>query len=110
MAVAIDRPRGEIALAIREGLEELGREAVRQVVEYVLARRDVDLDVAPILGRDVSQAAFHQGLAGGDDLDDSGMFGLEVTLDRPDQRRRLHRGDQVREEALLGGLKGRAGR
>jgi len=75
LAVAIDRPRGEIALAVREGLEELGRETVRQIVEYVLARRDVDLDVAPLLGRDVGQPALQQGLAGGDDLYDGSMAG-----------------------------------
>ena len=75
LAIAVDRSRGEIALAVREGLEELGREAMRQVVEHILARRDVDLDIAPVLGRDVGQPAFHQGLAGGDDLDDGGMAG-----------------------------------
>ncbi len=110
LAVAIDRPRGQVALAIGERLEELRREAVRQVVEHVLARRDVDLHVAPFLGRDVGKATLHQRLAGGDDLDDGGMAGLQIALDRPDQRRRLHRGDQVREEALLGGLEGRARR
>jgi hypothetical protein len=31
-------------------LEQLGRKAVRQVVENVFARRDVDLDVAPFFG------------------------------------------------------------
>ncbi len=107
LAVAIDRPRGEVAVAIGEGLEELCREAVRQVVEHVLARRDIDLDVAPFLGRDVGKPPLHQRLAGGDDLDDGGMAGIEVALDRRDQRRRLHRGDQVREEPLLGGFEGR---
>ena len=32
LAVAIDRARGEIALAVGEGLVELGREAVRQII------------------------------------------------------------------------------
>ena len=108
LAVAIDRPRGEIALAVGEGLVELGREAVRQIVEHVLARRDVDLDVAPFLGRNLGEAALHQRLAGRDDLDDGGMAGVEIALDRRDQRRRLHRRDQMIEEALLGALEGRA--
>ena len=33
---------------------------------------------------------------------------FEIALDRGDQRRRLHRGDEVIEEALLGALEGRA--
>ena len=75
LAVAIDRPRREIALAVGEGLVELGREGVREIVEHVFARRDVDLDVAPFLGRDLGEAALHQRLAGRDDLDDGGMAG-----------------------------------
>ena len=109
LAVAIDRPGREVALAVGEGLEELGREAVREIIEHVFARRDVDLDVAPFLGRDLGEAALHQRLAGRDDLDDGGMAGLEIALDRADQRRRLHRGDEMIEEALLGAFEGRAG-
>ena len=109
LAVAIDGPGREVALAVGERLEQLGREAVRQIVENVFARRDVDLHVAPFLGRDLGQAPLHQRLAGGDDLDDGGMAGLEIALDRGDQRRGLHRGDEVIEEALLGALEGRAG-
>ena len=108
LAVAVDRPGREIALAVGEGLVELGRKAVRQVVEDVFARRDVDLDVAPFLGRDLGEAALHQRLAGGDDLDDGGMAGLEIALDRGDQRRGLHRRDEMVEEALLGALEGGA--
>ena len=37
------------------------------------------------------------------------MAGFEIALDRGDQRRGLHRGDEVIEEALLGALEGRAG-
>ena len=109
LAVAVDGPGREVALAVGERLEQLGREAVRQVVENVFARRDVDLHVAPFLGRNLGQAPLHQRLAGGDDLDDGGMAGFEIALDRGDQRRGLHRGDEVIEEALLGALEGRAG-
>ena len=108
LAVAIDRPRGEIALAVGEGLEELRREAVRQIVQHIFARRDVDLDVAPFLGRDFGKPALHQRLAGRDDLDDGGMARAKIALDGRDQRRRLHRRDEVIEEALLGALEGRA--
>ena len=82
LAVAKDRPRREIALAVGERLEELGREAVREIVEDVFARRDVDLDVAPFLGRNLGEPALHQRLAGRDDLDDGGMAGVEIALDR----------------------------
>ena len=108
LAVAIDRPGRQIALAVGEGLEELGRKGVQQVVEDVFARRDVDRDVAPFLARDFGKTAFHQRLAGRDDLDDRGMAGGMAALDRADQGRRLHRRDQVIEEALLGALEGRA--
>ena len=81
---------------------------MRQIVEHIFARRDVDLHIAPLLGRNVGEPAFHQCFAGGDDLNDSGVAGVEIALDRFDQRRGLHRGDQVREEALLRGFEGRA--
>ena len=73
LAVAKDRTRGEIALAVGEGLVELGREGMGEIVENIFARRDVDLDVAPFLGRDFGEAALHQRLAGRDDLDHGGM-------------------------------------
>ena len=109
LAVAVDRPRREVALAVGEGLEELGREAVRQIVEHVFARRDVDLDVAPFLGRDLGEPALHQRLAGRDDLDDGGMA---VPRDRA-RSTRISVGVfiavmQMVEEALLGALEGRA--
>jgi hypothetical protein len=86
----------------------LGWEAVGQIVADVFARRDVDLHVAPFLGRNLGEAALHQRLSGGDDLDDGGMAGAEIALDRGDQRRSLHRGDEMIEEALLGALERRA--
>ena len=107
LAIAIDRPRGEIALAVGEGLVELGREAVRQIIQHVLARSDVDLNVAPFLGRNLGKAALHQRLAGRDDLDHRGMASRQIALDGGDQRRRLHRRDQMIEETLLGALESR---
>ena len=109
LAVAHDRARGEIALAVGKRLEQLGREAVRQIVEDIFARRDVDLDVAPLCRRDLREPPLHQRLAGRDDLDDRRMSRREIALDRGDQRRRLHRGDQVIEETLLGAFESRAG-
>ena len=81
---------------------------MREIIEDVFARRDVDLDVAPFLGRDLGEPPFHQRLAGRDDLDDGGMAGFKIALDGSDQRRRLHRRDEVVEEALLGALEGGA--
>ena len=68
------------------------------------------MKIAPLLGGDFRKAALHQRLAGGDDLDHGGMAGFKIALDRGDQRRGLHRGDQVAEEALLGALERRARR
>src|SRR5579885_3668247 len=56
LAVAIDGPGGEIAFGIGEGLVELNREGVREIVEHVLARSYVDLDIAPILSRNLRKA------------------------------------------------------
>ena len=82
---------------------------MEEIIEDVLARRDVDLDVAPFLGRDLGEAPLHQRFAGRDDLNDGGVTGLEIALDRADQGRRLHRRDEMREEPLLRGLEGGSG-
>jgi len=49
------RPGVEIALAIGERFVELDREGMGEIVQHIFARRDVDLDVIPVLGRDVRQ-------------------------------------------------------
>ena len=69
-----------------------------------LTRSDVDHKVAPLLGGNVGEAPLHQRLAGGDELHDGGVSGLQVALDALDQRRRLHGGQQVVVEALLRAL------
>ena len=108
LAVAIDGPGGEIALGVRERLVELHREGMGEIVEHVFARGDVDLDVAPFFRRDLGEPALHQRFAGRDDLDDGGVAFLEIALDRADQRGRLHAGQKMSEEALLGGFECRA--
>ena len=64
LAVAIDRPGRQIALAVGERLVELHREGMGEVIEDVFPRRDVDADIVPFLGRDLGEAALHQRLAG----------------------------------------------
>ena len=54
LAISEGRSRRQVAFAIGEGLVELGREAVRQIIQHIFARRDVDLDVVPFLGRNFS--------------------------------------------------------
>src|SRR3546814_3174904 len=81
---------------------------MRQIVEDVLAGRDVDLHVAPFLGRNLREASPPQRFGGRDDLDDGGVARVEVAIDGGEQRRRLHRRDEVVEEALLGALERRA--
>jgi len=75
---------------------------ISQIVEHIFARRDVDLNVAPFLCWDLGKPAFHQCFSCGDDLNDGGIAVVEIAFDRLDQRRSLHRGDEMGEEALLG--------
>ena len=81
-----------------------------EIVEDIFARGDVDLDVPPLPSRDLGEPALHEGLARRDDLDDGGVSGVKIVLDRADQRWRLHRGQEMAEEALLGAFEGRSGR
>ena len=104
LAVPENRARGEIALIVSQRLIELGGKAMFEIVEDVFPRGDVDLNVGPFLGRDFREPSLRQGRAGGDELNHAGVPRLEVGLDRRDQRRRLHRRDQVIEESLLGAL------
>jgi len=52
-----------------------------EIVENILARRDVDLDVGPILGRNLREPSLHQRLASRDELDNGGVASLEIALD-----------------------------
>ena len=106
LAVAVDGPGREIAFGIGEGLVELHREGMGEIIEHVLARRDVYLDIVPFPGRDLREPALHQRFAGRDDLDDGRVARLEIAIDRSDQGRRLHAGQQMAKEALLGGFEG----
>src|SRR3546814_12527023 len=90
LAIAIYRPGRQFALAVGERLVKLHRDGVGEIVEDIFARSDVDLHVAPILGRDLGQAAPHQRLAGGDPLADGGVAVLGIPLDRTDQRQTHH--------------------
>ncbi len=101
LAVAADGPRGEVTVGVTERLVELHREGMLEIGQHVFARRDVDGEVAPLLRRYLGEAPFGQRLAGRDDLDHCGVACREIRLDRADQGRRLHAGEQVAEEALL---------
>ena len=103
----MDGPAHQVAVIVGERLAQLHREGVGQIVEDVLAGREVDGEVVPFGGGDVGDAALHQGLAGGDQLDDAGAPLFEVGVDGAEERRALHGGEEVSEEALLGGLEGR---
>lgn len=108
LAVAKDGPRADIAVFVAVFFEQLRRERVGEIVEHILPRRDVDLNVVPVRGRNLCKAPFHQRLAGRYDLDDGGMARGKVALDMRDQRGRLHAGDKMAEEALLRGFERRA--
>ena len=99
----------DVALVVFVLLVEVHGERVHQVVEHVLPGREVDAEVVPLAGRDLRDSALGEGLPGRDDLHHGREIVAEVVLDRRDQRRALHRGQQVREEALLGELERGAG-
>ena len=101
LAISEGWSRRQVTLAIGKGFVELGREAVRQIIQYIFARGDVDLDVAPFLGRNFGEPAFHQRLASRDDLNHGGMAVPQIALNRRNQRRRLHRRDEMIEETLF---------
>ena len=107
LAIVEHGPRGQVAVVVGERLEELHRKRVLQVVQDIFPGRDVDPDIRPLLGRDVGEAALEQGFSGRDNLNDRRVAGGEIPVDRGDQRRRLHRGDKMTEEALLGALERR---
>ena len=90
-------------------LIELGRKALGEIIEDVFARRHVDRQIGPFRDGDFGEAAFHQAFARRDQLHDGGVALLQIGRDGLDQRRRLHRGDEVIEEALLVALEGAAG-
>ena len=99
-------PAHQVAVVVGEGLLELHREGVHQEGQDAVPRREVDIEVAPFRGRNLGDAAFHQRLAGRDQLYDGGPAGTEIGLDGADQRGALHAGQQMAEEALLGALEG----
>jgi hypothetical protein len=96
----------EVAFVVGEELAELRREGVAQIVENILARRDVDREVAPFRRGDLREAPVKQRLIGRDDLQHDGVALIEIVLDRGDEGWALHRREQVIEETLLVGFEG----
>ena len=78
-----------------------------QILQARLPRRQVDGDVVPFRDGDLGDAPVEQSLAGGDQLDDAGMAGLEIGFHGPDQGGAFHGGQEMAEEALLGPLESR---
>ncbi len=109
LAIARDRARGEVAFAVSEWLIELHREGMGEVVQASLSWRDIHPHIVPLVRGDLRQAALHQRLTCRDDLDDSRMASREIGVDGGDQGGGFHRGQQMAEEPLLGGLESRAG-
>ena len=109
VAVTVEhRPREQVAALVRERLLQLHREGVGQELDDGLPRGEVDGEVVPFRSRDLGDAPLHQRLAGRDQLDDGDdRPEVEIGLDRADQARALHGGQQMAEEALLGALEGR---
>ena len=107
IAVVVEHwPAHDIAVVVAERLLQLDREGMGEELDDGLARRQVDGEVVPLRGRDLGDAPFHQRLAGGDELDDRRAAGCEIGLDRANEARALHGGQQVPEETLLRALEG----
>jgi hypothetical protein len=87
----VSRAREKVALVVAIELEQLGRERMAQIVEYVFPGCDVDRQIGPFRSRDLGQAAVEQGFVGRDDLQDDGVPVLEITRDCGDQGRAFHR-------------------
>ena len=100
-------PAHQIALVVGERFLQLHREGVGQILQARLPWRQVDGDVFPFRDGDIGDAPVQQRLAGGDQLDDAGMAGLEIGFYGPDQRGAFHGGQEMAEEALLGALESR---
>ena len=90
LAITNNRPRSEITLTDGVGLIQLHWERVLQIRQNIFTRRDVHAHIVPFFGRDVRETPLHQRFAGRDDLDDGGVAGLQIALDRADQGRRFH--------------------
>ena len=104
------RARQDVAFLVAVEIEELRRERMAQVIEHIFARCNLDREIGPLRRRDLGEAAVEQGLVGRDDLQDTGVTLLEIARDGGDQGRAFHRRQQMIEEALLVGFKGRARR
>src|SRR3979411_1952505 len=52
LGITIDWTGTKVALRVGEWLVELNREGMGEIIEHIFARGDIDLDVAPVLGRD----------------------------------------------------------
>ena len=99
-------PAHEVPLLVGEGLLQLDREGVRQEIEHVFPGRQVDRKVVPFGRRDLRDPSLHQGLSRRDELDHGRAAGIEVGLDRADERGTLHGAQEVAEEPLLRALEG----
>ena len=107
VAVVVEhRPAHDVAVVVRERLLQLDREGMGEEFDDGFARGEVHREVVPFRCRDLGDAPFHERLAGRDELDDRRPAGIEIGLDRADQARALHGGQQVAEEALLRALEG----
>src|SRR3546814_2231119 len=68
-SLVIGGTRGEVSLAIGAGFEQLDRKAVREIIEHIFARGDVDRHIAPLVRRNLGEPALLQRFPGRYDLD-----------------------------------------
>ena len=58
----------QLAVLVRVAFVKLRRKGVAQISEYVLFRRYIKIEIAPLFGRNFRKPPFHQRLAGRDEL------------------------------------------
>ena len=107
MAIGVEYgPGQQIAFFVAKRLLQLDREGVGQKLQHGFPGGEIDADVLPFGGRDLGDAPLHQGLAGGNQLDDGAAPVFQIMFDGPYQRRAFHGGQQVPEKPLLCALEG----
>ena len=107
IAVLVDhRHRARGAGVVGEDLHLPRRESALEIVDHVLARRKIDLEVGALLGRRAAPRRRSRiASAVVTSCSTTDWPAVEMSLDRGDDGRQLHREQHLTEEALLGRLR-----
>ena len=84
------RHRAFLAGVVDEYLHLLRGECALEIVDDVLARTQVEVEVGPLFWREAIEAAIENAFCGRHELDDDGLVLVDMVVDRRDQGRQLH--------------------